>query len=163
MARPSILILAALLGGCDSYATRTRSTQAGGSYVLTFATAREETVHSTVRDVIYDVQAQCHGADYEITSIATVPGDPGVYLGPDDQPVQGPYRTVISYECHEPRKTDLNHRLYALAGPSVRPVSSIGNPENTFQEPSTECVETWDCPRGQICEARPCGDAAKNK
>jgi hypothetical protein len=153
-----ILMLAAFLGGCQSYATRTHSSEAGGTYVLSLASASDKAVHAT--DVIYDMQQECHGSDYEVTSIGTVRADDGVYLDEGDEPVEGPYRTVIAYECHAARNTELNHRLYVLAGPTLQ---YSGHGEHLVNDPSPQCAETWDCPVGQMCEARPCDNAAKSK
>ena len=152
-----LLMLAVLAIGCESYAVRTRSSPNGGAYILNLNRESERAVQSTARDVLGDMIAQCSGS-YEVTGIDAVPaesGDPdGLYLDQSDQLVHGPYRTVISYECHEPASTDLNHRLYVLAGPSL--TMAAGHQPLVHEGDENGCLETWDCPVGATCEARPC-------
>jgi hypothetical protein len=153
-----IVLLAFVLVGCESYATRTRATPTGGSYVLSLARSTDDAVQSTARDVIQDIQQQCNGR-YEVVSIAAVAvesGEDGFYLDPDDQPAVGPYRTMVSYECHAPGNAALNHRLYLLAGPSVK---MAGHGEHLVRHQDDEvCYETWDCPPGAVCEPKSCDE-----
>jgi hypothetical protein len=148
-----LVLLAVVLMGCESYATRTRGNAGGGAYVLTISRPGERILAGAIRGIIDDMQRQCHGS-YEVTAIDRTPTpDEGYYLDANDEVAEGPFRTTISYECGEPQRAELNHRLYTLAGPTL---FTLGHGEHFFEEPSTECVETWDCPVGKVCEAKPC-------
>jgi hypothetical protein len=150
-----LLLLAALLMGCESYATRTRSSESGGAYVLTLARAGDSAVQSATRDVLGDIQERCRGK-FEVVSIEAVPAErdhqaeDGVYLDAED-------RTMIAYECRAPLKTDLNHRLYVLAGPTLR-VDGHYQPIAQKVLDEGKCYETWACPVGEVCEAKPCDE-----
>jgi len=151
-----IVLLAALVMGCESYATRTRATPSGGAYLLTLASTGDRAVQSAARDVIQDMQAQCHG-DYEVTAIEATPLDHNTksnYLDATDHVASGLFQTQISYECRTPIKVDLNHRLYGLAGPTLK---TAGHGEGLARgSEEKECVETFDCPAGTVCEPKPC-------
>jgi hypothetical protein len=146
----------ALATGCESYATRTRATPSGGAYLLTLANSGQMAVQSASRDVIQDMQAQCHG-DYEVTAIEAVPLDKksdSNYLDASYKVASGPYQTQISYECRTPIKADLNHQLYVLAGPTLK-IQGHGEGLARGSE-QTECFEQFDCPAGTLCEPKPC-------
>jgi len=149
-----LLVLTAFLAACEStQATRIRSTEGGGAYLLNLQSDSEREVATAVRSIIDDMQQQCHG-NYEVVGIdAEASPEPGYYLAADDAVANGPYRTRITYECGEPAKTAMNHRLYVLAGPSVR---FAGHGEHLQDDARDTCVETWDCPVGVVCEPRPC-------
>jgi hypothetical protein len=157
-----LLLLAALLMGCESYATRTRSSASGGAYVLTLARAGDAAVQSATRDVLGDIRQQCRGK-FEVVSIEAVhaerdhQAEDGIYLDAEDHPVSGPYRTMIAYECRAPLKTDLNHRLYVLAGPTLR-VDGHYQPIAQKMLDEGQCYETWACPVGEACEPKPCDE-----
>jgi hypothetical protein len=154
-----LLVLTAFLAACETTrATRVHSTEGGGAYVLTLQSDSEREVATAVRGIIDDMQQQCHG-NYEVVAIdAEASPEPGYYLAPDDSIASGPYRTRISYECGAPAKTAMNHRLYLLAGPTIR---FAGHGEHLQNDVRDTCVETWDCPVGVVCEARPCAKDAQ--
>ncbi|HEY2028846.1 MAG TPA: hypothetical protein VGH20_06525 [Myxococcales bacterium] len=154
-----LLVLTVFLAACEStQAVRVRSTEGGGAYLLNLQTDNEREIGTAVRGIIDDMQKQCHG-NYEVVGIdAEASPEAGYYLAADDAVANGPYRTRITYECGEPAKTAMNHRLYLLAGPSIR-MGSHG--EHLQNEARDTCVETWDCPAGVVCEPRPCATDEK--
>jgi hypothetical protein len=144
----------AFVFACEgSRATRIRANTGGGAYELTLARDSDRELATAVRGIIDDMQRHC-GGSYEVVGIDSTPNpDPGYYLAADDEIATGPYRTRISFECGEPAKTALNHRLYLLAGPTT---TFAGHGEHLDDDRANTCVETWDCPVGVVCEARPC-------
>jgi hypothetical protein len=142
-----VILLAALLSGCQSFATQTRVTANGGAFTL-FPSSLEG-VRTSLGDALTAITQQCGGV-YEVMALEAVrmadADGAGWYLDLGGEARFGAFRTLIAYECHKPESPLLNDRLtLAAAEPPPAPPAA-----------AAECGITYDCPVGSICEATPC-------
>jgi hypothetical protein len=124
-------------------AIQTRMTATGGGEYTLYPT-NPHSVPQTVQAALASIQTGCRGA-YEIVSLGLVPTSPhdtGIFLDLEGKVSDGPFRTVIAFECRQPENDALNRRLLGIAGqvPPAKP-----------PRPAEPCLVTYDCPVGRVC------------